>query len=232
MTTTVSQELSGALRYAGDVRGERIEMPDLFEFWLDGCAALDADVQFSESWRKLQMRTVQIARREQLLTTVEGFAFEVGLDFRKRGSADRWRTLDVVAPERASDAEGLDRPAVSFYGLPRSVILSFEPDGYEFRLWYVAAAPTEVEALTEEPALNPTFAPLRKLLAAHSALPHAGHDDTTHARLERVILRGLEIWMPRWRRFAEKPLKREGSRSPGHRATTRGRPLARPRGRY
>jgi len=215
---TISAELSGALRYCGDIRGEHIELPDLWEFYLDSCATLDADLQISESWRNASVRSIDISEREQSLGALENLAFEIGLDYRKAGSDDRWITLQIVAPERVSDAEKLGQYAASFYGHPRNVILSFDPLDYEFRLWSVSSQPAERANENEVSGLPETFAPLRKLLTAHKALPHCGHDELTFNRLEKVILRELAIWEPRWERFKNKPLKREGSRRPGFKA--------------
>lgn len=233
---TISAELSGALRYCGDIRGERIELPDLWEFYLDSCATLDADLQLSESWRRLSVAAIDISQQEQPLPSLENFAYEVGLDYRLAGSDDRWRTVQIVAPERVSDVANIsswfttgpwsvqsNSRAASFYGEPRSVILSFDPSPYEFRLWSVSSLLADRTNPDEVSGLPETFAPLRKLLTAHKALPHCGHDELTFDRLEKVILRELEIWEPRWERFKNKPLKREGSRRPGYKRTQRSR---------
>jgi hypothetical protein len=228
---TISAELAGALRYCGDIRGERIELPDLWEFYLDSCATMDADLQISESWRQLSVRDIGISEREQSLASIENFAFEVGLDYRVSGSDDRWITLPIVAPERVSDEEELNHFVASFYGHPRNVILSFDPTNYEFRLWSVSSQPAERANANEVSGLPETFAPLRKLLTAHKALPHCGHDEATFDRLEKVILRELEIWEPRWERFKNKPRKREGSRRPGFKSVQR-RNMSRNRMRF
>ncbi len=228
---TISSELSGALRYCGDTRGERIELPDLWEFYLDSCASLDADLQITESWRQASVRDLVVTDREQTLNSLENFAFEIGLDYRKAGSDDRWRTLQVVAPERVSDAEKLGQNVASFYGQPRNLILSFDPDDYEFRLWTVSSASGQRTNPDEVSGLPETYAPLRKLLTAHKALPHCGHDEISFDRLEKVILRELAIWEPRWQKFKHKPLKREGSRRPGFKSRRSSR-LSRSNGPY
>lgn len=211
---TISEELAGALRYCGDIRGERVALPDLWSFYLDSCLTLDADLQISESWRNLAPRPLNVTAREQTLGSLENFAFEVGLDYRA-GSEDVWRTLTIVAPERVSDLERQNLHAASFYGVPRNLILSFDPLDYEFRLWTVSSAPAGRENEDEVSGLPETFAPLRSLLTAHKALPHCGHDEVMFNRLEQVILRELAMWQPRWERFRSKPLKREGTRRPG-----------------
>src|SRR5919205_689943 len=176
---TISAELSGALRYCGDIRRQEIELPDLWEFYLDSCALLDADLQISESWRQLVPRNLDVVAREQSLATIENFAFEVGLDYRDAGSNDRWRTLEIVAPERVSDAEVLNQHVASFYGQPRNLILSFDPFQFEFRIWTVSSHAAERASMDEISGLPEVFAPLRKLLTAHKALPHCGHDEVT-----------------------------------------------------
>jgi hypothetical protein len=230
---TISSELSGALRYCGDIRAERIPLPDLYEFYLDSCLTLDADLQLSESWRSLRVTPIEIDEQEQSLGSLENFAFEVGLDYRVAGTSDPWQTVRIVAPERVSDVadysawfgQGIwvatGARAASFYGEPRNVILSFDPADFEFRLWWVSSSATDRSNQAEVSGLPETYAPLRKLLTAHKALPHCGHDEATYSNLESVILRELAIWQPRWERFRNKPLKREGSRSPGYKRTMR-----------
>jgi hypothetical protein len=225
---SISSELSGALRYCGDIRAGGVDLPTLYEFYLDSCLTMDADLQLSESWRQLRVSPLVITDREQPLGSLEDFAFEVGLDYRAAGSEDRWRTVQIVAPERVSDVEdirawfgrgwwcGTGTRAASFYGEPRNVILSFDPTGFEFRLWWVSSSAADRSNQDEVSGLPETYAPLRKLLTAHKALPQCGHDETTYERLESVILRELSIWQPRWERFKNKPLKREGSRRPGY----------------
>lgn len=220
---TISAELAGALRYCGDVRDDRVALPDLWEFYLDSCMLLDADLQISESWRQLTPTPLQIDERVQNLGSVEDFAFEIGIDYRRSGSDDAWRTLDVVAPEKVSDQERIGKRVISFFGQPRKVILSFDPAGYEFQLWYVSSRATQRADQNQISGLPETYAPLRKLLTAHKALPHCGHDAVTHDRLEKVILRELAIWQPRWDRFRNKPLKREADRRLGYKRATRGR---------
>lgn len=235
---TISSELSGALRYCGDIEGERIPLPTLYEFWLDSCSTMDADLQLSQSWRNVQLSPVfQIALREQVLPAIQGVdpAFEVGLDYRLAGTNNPWRTVQIVAPERVSDVEsmsgwfleaGWSRQSSSrvaaFYGFPRNIILSFDPALYEFRLWYVPSTAGDRSNVNEGASgLPETYAPLRKVLTAHKALPQCGYDDVTFKRLNDVILRELAIWQPRWDRYKDKRPKREGTRRPGFKRASR-----------
>lgn len=232
---TVSTELAGAQRYCGDTKGERVDLPTLFGFWLDACALLDADLQITESWRGATFRELPIDSREQSLSSIENFTFEIGLDYRAQGSSDRFVTLHAVAPERVADAEGRGEKAVAFYGVPRSVILSFDPAGYEFRLWYVPSTTARADmaaaaVAAEGSGLPEVFRPYREALAAHAALPHAGHDAETYKNLMGVVVGVIAMWEPRWRRFKDKPIKREGTRRPGYRASQGSRRIPR-RGR-
>jgi hypothetical protein len=218
---TISAELSGALRYCGDIRGERIHLPDLYTSWLNSCLLLDADLEISESWRQVTVRDLDIAEREQSLASQPNFAFEIGLDYRAIGSEDPWKTLQIVAPERVADAESRGEYVASFYGQPRKVILSFDPVSYEFRLWSVSGT-ADRGSLSEVSGLPETYRPLRELLTAHERLADCRYDADTYDRYMDVIKDKLQIWMPRWERFKNKPLKREGSRRPGFKSSRRG----------
>lgn len=234
---TISAELSGALRYCGDIEGERINLPDLYQSWLNACALLDADLQLSPSWRNLLVTPAfQIGQQEQPLPQIENFSFEVGLDRRAVGvSTNPWRTVSIVAPERVSDAQSIgtwfaqagylqsSANVASFYGEPRNIILGFDPSPYEFRLWYVPQTPADRTNQSGLSGLPETYAPLRSLLTAHERLVDCKYEDAIHDRYERVILQKLAIWQPTWGRFKNKPLKREGSRRPGYKATMRRR---------
>lgn len=235
---TISAELSGALRYCGHIGDETITLPTLYKFYLDACLLMDADLEFSESFRQLKVSdTFSIDNKEQSLTMIAPYDLEIGLDYRLAGSTDRWRRVQIVAPERVTRQDlirdwfatgwwiGDNASRVgSFYGQnPRHVILSFEPAPYEFRLWSVPAAPADRSNQNEESGLPAMYAPLRELLTANAALPHCEHDEVMYERLQSVIDKMLAIWQPRWERFKNRPLKREGSRRPGFRRSMRNR---------
>jgi hypothetical protein len=227
VSTSISQIIAGALRYAGDLRGERVSLPDAFEFYNDSRGECDADLQFSESWRNVVGVPVVAAGRDFPVAVESDYDFEVGADFRLAGS-QMWETLNVVAPERIADAEGQGLKRCSFYGEPRSMLLSFEPEGYEFQLRYVANGRQSEEDPEGETSFPKVFVNRLKLLTAHKILPHTGHDETTYKRLMDVIQTGLTMNEPRWRRFCQRPLKREGTRAVGFKAK-HNRPGARSR---
>jgi hypothetical protein len=173
---TISSELSGALRYCGDVEGDRVALPTLYEFYLDSCLTMDADLQLSESWRQLRVVPLVITDQEQPLGSLENFAFEVGLDYRVAGSSDQWRTVQIVAPERVSDVAdyagwfgqglwiGTGKPAASFYGEPRNVMLSFDPTHYEFQAVVgVVERGRDRSNQDEVSGLPETYAPLAQI---------------------------------------------------------------------
>jgi hypothetical protein len=224
---SISSIMSGALRYAGDLRGEMVALPDVFAFYEDSRAELEADIQFSESFRQLQTAAVAPAGRDFALNVEDDFAFEVGVDFRAAGS-QRWETLHVVAPERIADAEVQGLRRCSFYGEPRSMMLSFDPDGFEFQLRYVSTS-AEEEDPEGETSFPAVYVAMLKLLTGHKILPHCDHDDAKYQRLMGVIQTELSIWQPRWKRFVERPLKREGQRAVGFRNLRRGRGRRDPR---
>jgi hypothetical protein len=217
---TISAELSGALRYCGDIRGERLELPDVYEFWLDACSMMDADLQITEAWRNMAAAPLEITEQDQALGALPPYSFELGVDYRSRTSLDaKWRTLEVVAAERVADAERRGGYAIGFYGQPRRVLLSFDPANYEFQLWSVSTGAVDRSNPAEVSGLPETYAPLRKLLTAHFALPHCKYDTETFNQLMGVIETGLKVWMPKWEKFKDKPVKREGSRRPGYKAS-------------
>lgn len=219
---SVSSIMAGALRYAGDLRGEAVDLPDVFDFYEDSRAELEADLSFSESFRRLSVMPVAPAGRDFPLGIEEDFSFEVGADFRPAGS-QRWETLHVVAPERIADAEAQGLRRCSFYGEPRQMMLSFDPDNYEFQLRYVSTSEGEDDP-DGEASFPAAYVAMLKLLTAHKILPHCGHhDEGKYQRLMGVIQTELAIWQPRWKRFVERPLKREGQRAVGFRALRRRR---------